>query len=41
MKLIIHDLDVSESERLFGHHPEDAILIENDQEIHHCVGCFG
>lgn len=41
MKLIIHDLNQSEADRLFGPHPDDAILIGKDQEIHQCVGCFG
>jgi multimeric flavodoxin WrbA len=41
MKLIIHDLDQSEADRLFGQHPDDATIIGKDQAIHQCVGCFG
>jgi len=41
MKLIIHDLNPSEADHLFGQHPDDTILIGNDQQIHPCVGCFG
>lgn len=41
MKLIIHDLNLGASQRLFGQNPENTMVIGNDHEIHNCTGCFG
>lgn len=41
MKLIIHDLNLGDSQRLFGQNPKNTMVIMNDHEIHNCTGCFG
>jgi multimeric flavodoxin WrbA len=41
MKLIIHDLEVKQFERLFPNVPDDVIIISNDGTIKNCIGCFG
>ncbi|MDP4144333.1 MAG: flavodoxin family protein [Bacillota bacterium] len=41
MKLLIHDLDIKNFEKLFPNSFENTKIISNDGTIHHCIGCFG
>ena len=41
MKLIIHDLESKDFEKLFPNSSEGVKIISNDGVIHHCIGCFG
>ncbi len=41
MKLFICDLESKHFERLIPDLPDDAKIILYDDNIHHCIGCFG
>lgn len=41
MKLLIHDLEIQDFERLFPNSLENTKVISNDGNIHNCIGCFG
>lgn len=41
MKLIIHDLEISDFQKLFPDPLKDTEIISNDGIIHNCTGCFG
>lgn len=41
MKIVIHDLEEKEFEKIKGNFPVDVKIISNDHPIHHCIGCFG
>ena len=41
MKLLIHDLENSELQKIFSKPLDDTRIISDDRTIHHCIGCFG
>lgn len=41
MKLLIHDLENSELQKIFSKSLDDTRIISDDGTIHHCIGCFG
>lgn len=41
MKLLIHDLEIKDFQKLFPNSLDELITISNDSTIHHCIGCFG
>lgn len=41
MKILIHDLTAQEFGSLYPQLNEDITVIQNDAEIHNCIGCFG
>lgn len=41
MRLLIHDLDTEDFQRLFHDSFEDTMIISDDGTIHNCIGCFG
>jgi len=41
VRLIIHDLSKEEFNDLFGDIREDVMVIDDNNTIHNCIGCFG
>ncbi|MGL6120795.1 MAG: flavodoxin family protein [Fusobacteriaceae bacterium] len=41
MKIILHDLESNDFEKLFPLLSPDIKVISNNGEAHHCIGCFG
>jgi len=41
MKLVIHDLKNDDFEKLFPDLLNEAMIISDNGNIHHCTGCFG
>lgn len=41
MKLLIHDLETKDFEKLYPNSLDETMIISNDGTIHHCIGCFG
>lgn len=41
MKLLIHDLDNKDFKKIFPNQLDDTMVISDDGNIHHCIGCFG
>lgn len=41
MKLLIHDIETNDFQKLFPSLLDDAMVISNNGNIHHCIGCFG
>lgn len=41
MRLIIHDLDTEQFKKIFPSLSDDTIIVSDNGEIHHCIGCFG
>lgn len=41
MKLLIHDLNEKEFQRMFPNPLKDMRVISDDGTIHNCIGCFG
>ncbi len=41
MRIIIHDLEERDFQRLFPRPLENTLVIASGAKIHHCLGCFG
>jgi multimeric flavodoxin WrbA len=41
MKLLIHDLESKDFQKLFPNPLDETMVISDDGTIHHCIGCFG
>lgn len=41
MKLFIHDLEISNFQKLLPNSLDEAMIISDDGTIQHCIGCFG
>lgn len=41
MKLLIHDLEDKDFQKLFPSPLNETVVVSNDGTIHHCIGCFG
>ena len=41
MKLLIHDLEIKDFEKLFPNLLNETMIISDNKMIHHCIGCFG
>ena len=41
MKLLIHDLENKDFQKLFPNPLDETMVISDDGTIHHCIGCFG
>ncbi len=41
MRIIIHDLENADFQKLFPQPPDDTMIIASGSKIHHCLGCFG
>lgn len=41
MKLLIHDLEIKDFQKLFPDSSNEAMIISDDGTIHQCIGCFG
>ncbi|GFN36633.1 hypothetical protein [Tepidimicrobium xylanilyticum] len=41
MRLVIHDLETEDFQKLFPDLLSDTMVISDDGTIHHCIGCFG
>lgn len=41
MKLFIHDLKSEDFKEIFPNISNDTIVISDNGDIHHCIGCFG
>lgn len=41
MKLIIHDLEKEEFEKLLSSDINEVVILSDDERIHNCIGCFG
>lgn len=41
MKLLIHDLENDDFQKMLSDFPDDTIIISDDGSIHNCIGCFG
>jgi multimeric flavodoxin WrbA len=41
VKLLIHDLSKEDSNDLFGNIKADVKVIDDNNTIHNCIGCFG
>lgn len=41
MRLLIHDLENEDFQKLFSDLSDETMVISDDGSIHHCIGCFG
>lgn len=41
MKLFIHDLEIEDFQRIVPNLSNKVMVINDDETIHHCIGCFG
>lgn len=41
LRLLIHDLDTKDFEKIFTNPLNDTMIISDDGTINHCIGCFG
>ncbi|MDF2803085.1 MAG: hypothetical protein K0S61_2988 [Anaerocolumna sp.] len=41
MKLLIHDLEKTEIDKIIGNTNEDIAVVDNTNRINNCIGCFG
>jgi len=41
MRLLIHDLETKDFQKLFPDMSSDMMVISDNGTIHHCIGCFG
>ncbi|MFA5524380.1 MAG: hypothetical protein WDA24_08470 [Tissierellales bacterium] len=41
MRLLIHDLENEEFQRIFPNPLDETMIISNSDSIHNCIGCFG
>jgi len=41
LKLLIHDLEEGNFEKLFSNLTDNMTIVSNDGNIHSCIGCFG
>jgi multimeric flavodoxin WrbA len=41
MRIIIHDLECDDFQRIFPHSLDNTLVIANETKINRCLGCFG
>lgn len=41
MRLLIHDLDNEDFQKLFSDLSSETMVISDNESIHNCIGCFG
>jgi multimeric flavodoxin WrbA len=41
MKVLLHDLEEEEFEKIFPNIGEDITIVSKNAPIHNCIGCFG